>query len=313
MLNGVDLFSGGGWCSEGLAEWVRPIAYCEIDEFSQRVLLSRQYRGEIPRAPIWDDVRTLRGGMLPLPVDILYGGFPCQGHSLAGRRKRMADSRSQLFWEIVRLAEETKAPFLFLENVWPGIRRSIPTIRAALESLGYSVRDGHLSASDVGLPHRRERWFCLAYSHAYGQRKLQSQGPIEIVGGRSFHLVERPIAADTLCERGRLQSGRGSRARRAQTLHTLDDVAQGTNSNSLRERLSRSRFEIGIEPQQSALASALERDDWHAIAAFFCGMDHGKPYRGKRIGVLGNSVPWIQYREAFVRLMGLKHYGGGCE
>lgn len=272
MLNGLDLFSGGGWLTEALADWVRPIAYCENDAFAQRVLLSRIFRNEIPKAPIWDDVRTLRGGMLPTQIEIVYGGFPCQGHSLAGSRKRMADKRSQLFWEIVRLVEETKAPFVFLENVWPGIRGSIPTIRAALESLGYKCRDGHIAASDVGLPHRRERWFLLAYSVREGRR---------------------------------LQPRRGLEASGAKEVHTIVDVAQGPDTNPA----ARESRAVGVgkrtQSEQPALAGALERNDWNAIAALFCGMDHGKPYRGKRLGVLGNSVPWLQYRKAFEILAGL--------
>lgn len=255
-----------------MAPWFKPVAYCENEPFAQRVLLSRIYRREIPAAPIWDDVRTLRAGMLPAQIHCIYGGFPCQGHSLAGARKRMADSRSQLFWEIVRLAEETKAPFIFLENVWPGIRRSIPTIRASFESLGYSCRDGHLAASDVGLPHRRERWFMLAYSDQ-NRRRLQS-------GGRSGTLGEN-------------------------SLFTGANVAPRFDTNTNPTRQQSGRLQSGPESEFTALTSALERDDWNAIAAFFCRMDHGKPYRGKRLGVVGNSVPWVQYQEAFKRLIGI--------
>lgn len=303
-MNGLDIFSGGGWFTEGMAPWFKPVAYCENDAFAQRVLLSRIYRREIPTAPIWDDVRTLRAGMLPAQIHCIYGGFPCQGHSLAGARKRMADSRSQLFWEIVRLAEETKTPFVFLENVWPGIRRSIPTIRAALESLGYSCRDGHLAASDVGLPHRRERWFMLAYSDQ-NRRRLQPRGRSRENGKDKILAcanVETRVNADAdgkgqLQQKGVVQNERG----------WSGDVVEEArfNPHTNQERRKTGWLQSGPESELPALTSALERDDWNAIAAVFCGMDHGKPYRGHRIGVLGNSVPWIQYQEAFKRLMGL--------
>lgn len=64
MLNGLDLFSGIGGISIGLDPWVKPVAYCEIDRFAQAVLLSRQRDGRLRKAPIWDDIRTLRGEML---------------------------------------------------------------------------------------------------------------------------------------------------------------------------------------------------------------------------------------------------------
>jgi hypothetical protein len=72
MLNGLDLFSGIGGLTLALAEWVRPIAYCENDRYAQGVLLSRMREGAIPISPIWDDVRSLRGRDLP-PTDIVSG------------------------------------------------------------------------------------------------------------------------------------------------------------------------------------------------------------------------------------------------
>lgn len=67
-MNGLDLFSGCGGLTLALAPWVRPAAYCEIDPAARAVLLGRMADGELPIAPIWDDVRTLRGRTLPPPL-----------------------------------------------------------------------------------------------------------------------------------------------------------------------------------------------------------------------------------------------------
>lgn len=75
MLNGLDLFSGIGGISLALRDYVRPIAYCEIDPYCQGVLLSRMASGDLDNAPIWDDVKTLNGKDLEA-VDIIVGGFP---------------------------------------------------------------------------------------------------------------------------------------------------------------------------------------------------------------------------------------------
>ena len=72
---GLDLFSGVAGLSVALRPWVRTIAYCEIDRYCQGVLLSRMRSGDIDRAPIWDDVKSLKGETLG-PVDIIFGGFP---------------------------------------------------------------------------------------------------------------------------------------------------------------------------------------------------------------------------------------------
>ena len=84
MLNGLDLFSGIGGITLALQEWIRPIAYCEIDSYCQSILLQRMQEGNLPKAPIWDDIRTLSTKELP-SIDIIYGGFPCQDISKIGR------------------------------------------------------------------------------------------------------------------------------------------------------------------------------------------------------------------------------------
>ena len=51
------------------------------------------------------------------PIDLLIGGSPCQGFSVAGRRLDFFDPRSKLFWEFVRLIKEVKPKWFLLENV----------------------------------------------------------------------------------------------------------------------------------------------------------------------------------------------------
>jgi hypothetical protein len=114
---GLDLFSGIGGLTEALDGYVQPIAYCENDRHAQAVLLSRMWDRSLPRAPIWDDVRTLHARHLPVLPDIVYGGFPCQDISLAGRGAGLDGERSVLFFEIVRLVGELRPRFVFLENV----------------------------------------------------------------------------------------------------------------------------------------------------------------------------------------------------
>lgn len=76
----------------------------------------------------------------------------------------MAGERSGLFTEIIRLTEEIGPRFVFLENV-PAIRkRGLDTIIKIFTTIGYDCRWTMLRASQVGAPHRRQRWFLLAYS-----------------------------------------------------------------------------------------------------------------------------------------------------
>jgi len=121
---------------------------------------------DLPYAPIWDDVRTLKPHLLPKPIDIVYGGFPCQDISVAGNRKGLAGERSGLFFEIVRLVRELRPRLLFLENVPAITVRGLDRVLLELTALGYDSRWTIVSAAEVGAPHIRERWFLLAHSNS---------------------------------------------------------------------------------------------------------------------------------------------------
>jgi len=77
-IRGLSLFSGIGGIDIALSPWVRTVAYCEIDQYSQATLMSRMRSGEIDRAPIFTDVSMLnKGGELEAAgIEILHGGFP---------------------------------------------------------------------------------------------------------------------------------------------------------------------------------------------------------------------------------------------
>lgn len=62
------------------------------------------------------DVTKVKGENLP-KIDLLIGGSPCQGFSFAGKQLNFSDERSKLFFEYVRLLEETKPKYFLLENV----------------------------------------------------------------------------------------------------------------------------------------------------------------------------------------------------
>lgn len=163
MLNGLDLFSGIGGITLALSPWVRPIAYCENDRYAQSVLLCRMREGKLPAAPIWDDVRTLRGSFLP-SVDIIYGGFPCQDISPAGKRVGIDGARSGLWKHFARIIGEIRPKYVFVENSADLRRRGLDTVLKDLAEVGMDARWCVLSACAVGAPHTRDRLFLLAYA-----------------------------------------------------------------------------------------------------------------------------------------------------
>lgn len=62
------------------------------------------------------DITKVKAELLP-KIDLLIGGSPCQGFSFAGKQLNFNDPRSKLFFEFVRLKNECKPKYFFLENV----------------------------------------------------------------------------------------------------------------------------------------------------------------------------------------------------
>lgn len=62
------------------------------------------------------DVTKVKAEDLP-KIDLLIGGSPCQGFSMAGKKLNFEDERSKLFFEYVRLLKECKPKYFLLENV----------------------------------------------------------------------------------------------------------------------------------------------------------------------------------------------------
>lgn len=166
MLNGLDLFSGISGISLALSPWVKTVAYCENDRHAQAILLYRMATRQLDYAPIWDDVNTLEGFHLP-DIDIISGGFPCQDISHAGLGAGLEGKRSGLFFEIIRLTDELRPRFVFLENVTNITRKGLDRVVLEFTKIGYDCRWTCLSASEVGAKHRRERWFLLAHPNSY--------------------------------------------------------------------------------------------------------------------------------------------------
>jgi DNA (cytosine-5)-methyltransferase 1 len=168
-MNGLDLFSGIGGIAYGLRDYIVPVAYCEKDEYCQRVLIKQMQSGEIGTAPIWDDVTTFPCKDIG-EVDIITAGFPCQDISVAGKGAGLAGERSGLFFEVMRCVDELQPRFLFLENVSAIRTRGLDQVLKELADRRYDARWCCVSAYEAGAPHQRKRWFLLGYSNSVNPR-----------------------------------------------------------------------------------------------------------------------------------------------
>ena len=99
-----SLFDGsGGFPLGGLISGIIPVWASEIEPFPIRVTTKR-----LPFMKHYGDVSVLNGADLE-PVDIITFGSPCQDMSVAGKRAGLDGSRSNLFYEAVRIAKEMRA------------------------------------------------------------------------------------------------------------------------------------------------------------------------------------------------------------
>jgi DNA (cytosine-5)-methyltransferase 1 len=178
----VDLFSGCGGLSIGLAEAARalnrsfePSLAVDVD-----VVAAQTYTANFPSASTLcrdvDDVLPGRIGsrltsaerMLGkrhADVDVLVGGPPCQGHSDFNNRTRHTDDKNELYRTMVRAAEVLSPQHILIENV-PGAvndkRAVVQRTADALDELGYHVSIGVIDLSAIGVPQRRRRLVLMA-------------------------------------------------------------------------------------------------------------------------------------------------------
>ena len=185
-----SLFDGsGGFPLAGLLSGVTPVWASEIEPFPIRVTTKR-----LPFMKHYGDISAMNGGKVE-PVDIITFGSPCQDMSVAGKRAGLDGSRSNLFYEAVRIIKEMRCAtdgkypkYVVWENV-PGAFSSNKgdDFRCVLESVcqikdetavisqpdkwfpageivgdDFSVAWRVLDAQYWGVPQRRKRIFLVA-------------------------------------------------------------------------------------------------------------------------------------------------------
>jgi len=160
-----SLFAGIGGFDLGLERAGMECAWqVEIDPFCQQVLAKHW-----PDIKRYSDVRECGKHNLE-PVELICGGFPCQPHSVAGKRRGAADDRD-LWPEYRRIVEELRPRWVLAENV-PGIRTTIlDQVLSDLDNLGYTTGTLNIPAVAFDAPHIRERILIVAHANGSAIRE----------------------------------------------------------------------------------------------------------------------------------------------
>jgi DNA (cytosine-5)-methyltransferase 1 len=174
----LSLFAGIGGFDLGLERTggFKTVAFCEIEPFCQRVLAKHW-----PGVPIYDDVRNLSGERLAadgIGVDVIAGGFPCQGVSEAGLRQGLQDPRSGLWREYARLIGEIRPRYVVVENVSELLRHGygMGEVLGDLAQIGYDAEWHSIPALAIGADHIRERIWIVAYPDRSGAQEPEQRG-----------------------------------------------------------------------------------------------------------------------------------------
>lgn len=165
-MNYIDLFSGAGGFSLGFC-WQGFKNVFSIDLSPQ---FCQTYRHNFKNHLLIEgDLCTLSDAQIRTlaakaeKVDVVIGGPPCQGFSLAGKtgRQFLDDPRNKLFKEFARVVRLVKPSFFVMENVARLAAHNkgatCAEIIASFRRLGYRIAHQVLNAADYGVPQMRRR------------------------------------------------------------------------------------------------------------------------------------------------------------
>ena len=169
----IDLFAGMGGTRIGLEQAAKKLGFktecvltSEIKPYAIHAL-----KENFGNEKILGDIREIDEKSIP-DFDVLLGGFPCQSFSVAGKGLGFLDTRGTLFFEIERILNYKKPYAFLLENVEglvlhdrestkDKMGRTLSTIIAKLENMGYNVQWRLLDSKDFGVAQSRLRVYIV--------------------------------------------------------------------------------------------------------------------------------------------------------
>lgn len=183
-LTCLDLFSGAGGLSRGFMDaGFNVVLGVDFDDMALKTFKANHGGAEAMKLDLFDHenlnkiIEFLKERHIKL--DVLVGGPPCQGFSLAGPRN-VDDKRNTLYQAMVKLAKMVKPKVVVLENV-PGLLklydgRGAKRIIDDFSEIGYKMTRKILFAPDYGIPQIRKRVFFVGILN--GTKSFEFPKPI---------------------------------------------------------------------------------------------------------------------------------------
>lgn len=173
----VSLFSGCGGLDLGLIKAGHDIVFA--NDFDKDCV--ETYKRNIGNHITLGDIKNINGNDLP-NHDIITGGFPCQGFSVANLYRKIEDERNQLYIEMSRVISESLPSYFLAENV-PGILslgggEVVKVIDKEFSNIGrnkghpgYDIKRTLILSSNYGVPQNRKRVYWLGVSKKLNKEK----------------------------------------------------------------------------------------------------------------------------------------------
>ena len=189
MIKVLSLFSGIGGFEKALKNIdieYNLVGYSEIDKYASK---SYSVIHEIPETKNLGDITKINEKELPKNIDLITYGFPCQDISLAGKQKGLfnedgTQTRSGLFFEALRIIEETQPRVAIAENVKAltskKFKNEFEIVLKSLDEIGYNNYYQVLDAKDYGIPQHRERIFIVSIRKDIDNGKFEFPEPFEL-------------------------------------------------------------------------------------------------------------------------------------
>ena len=161
----IDLFAGAGGTALGFSNaGINHVLLNEFDKNAAQALKDNSDAHGLNRVIDDRDVHDVE--FSPYQAEIMQAGFPCQAFSYAGKSKGFEDTRGTLFFEFARAIHVVQPKIAIGENV-RGLERhdggrTLKTMLAALDDLGYRVNYKILRAQYLDVPQKRERLIIFA-------------------------------------------------------------------------------------------------------------------------------------------------------